>query len=219
MAESEIEGLGAESLVPRTSNADVAQLGLSAEEGFVLSRVDGRTPLGVICMLVPFPREQTVKILTRLWRDGAIDLPGKVRPVKPPAIVAAERPRVPTPAPRAERADPTPLYPTGPRFIEAKTDPGVPITEEQKRRIDEFFATLDTRDAFELLEVGRAADAKEIKRAYFRLSKEFHPDRYYKKEVGVYKERMIKVFQAIKAAFELLTDDKRRQDYLESLDR
>jgi hypothetical protein len=202
MGLTEIEGLGAASQVPRTSNADLAQLKLSPEEGFVLSRVDGRTSLEHICMLVPFPLEQTTRILNRLWLDGAIDLPGKARPVKPPVIVQAERPKIPTPAAPRVRSD---------------TPTGSDITEGQKKRVDEVFGALETRDAFALLEIGRDADAKEIKRAYFRLSKEFHPDRYYKRDLGVYGERLTRIFQAVKNAFELLSDDKRRQTYLENL--
>jgi curved DNA-binding protein CbpA len=93
---------------------------------------------------------------------------------------------------------------------------GLEVTAEQARRIDEFFASLATRDAFELLEIGRTSDKKEIKRAYFKLSKELHPDRFFGKNIGPYRERLSKIFQSIKAAYELLNDDARRTAYLES---
>jgi DnaJ-class molecular chaperone len=94
---------------------------------------------------------------------------------------------------------------------------GLELTEVQARRIDDFFAALERRDAFDLLEVSRAADKKEIKRAYFKLSKEFHPDRFFGKNIGPYRERLSKIFQSIKSAFELLSDDARRSAYLESV--
>src|SRR5260370_802817 len=99
-----------------------------------------------------------------------------------------------------------------PQFLDglgpSKTVPtlGVQLAEEQVRRIDEFFGSLDRRDAFQLLEVPRGADDKAVKRAYFRLSKEFHPDRYYGKELGDYRLKLSKIFLAIKEAFELLSD-------------
>jgi len=61
------------------------------------------------------------------------------------------------------------------------------------------------------------ADTREIKRAYFRLSKEFHPDRYFGRELGPYADRLSKIFQAVKAAFELLSDPGRRAAYEEAV--
>ena len=74
----------------------------------------------------------------------------------------------------------------------------------QAQRIDEFFTALGSRDAFELLEIVRTSDKREIKRAYFKLSKELHPDRFFGKNLGPYRERLSRIFQSIKAAFELL---------------
>ena len=96
---------------------------------------------------------------------------------------------------------------------------GIELSVEQARRIDEFFASLATRDAFELLEITRTADKKEVKRAYFRMSKELHPDRFFGKSIGPYKERLSKIFQSIKAAYELLSDDDRRAAYLDSVQK
>ena len=76
---------------------------------------------------------------------------------------------------------------------------------------------MQTRDAFELLEVPRAADKKDIKRAYFKMSKELHPDRFFGKNIGPYRERLSKIFQSVKAAYELLSDDSRRAAYLDSV--
>jgi DnaJ-class molecular chaperone len=94
--------------------------------------------------------------------------------------------------------------------------PGLEISVDQARRIDDFFTSLASRDAFELLEVARTADKKEIKRAYFKMSKELHPDRFFGKNIGPYRERLSRIFQSIKAAYELLSDDARRTAYLES---
>lgn len=189
-------GLGPDTLVPRLGPAALGTLELSPEEGFVLSRVDGRLTVGQICLLVPFDPEVTATLLAALVRAGALEIPG--------SAVAAP----PAPAAAAPGSSPAP----------ARLD-GLELTAEQARRIDELFAALATRDAFELLEVTVAADKKEVKRAYFRLSKEFHPDRYFGKNIGPYRERLSKIFQAIKAAFELLSDDARRAAYLESVQR
>jgi DnaJ domain len=191
-------GLGPDSLVPAPKPAGLAGLKLGAEEGFVLSRVDGKLTVGQICLLVPFDPEVTATILGQLARVGAVVIPGAELPPPPP----------PPPRPRAQ---------TPPPAIPPPAIDGLDLTIEQARRIDEFYTTLATRDAFELLEVDRNADKKDIKRAYFKMSKELHPDRFFGKNMGPYRERLSKIFQSIKAAYELLSDDVRRAAYLDSV--
>jgi len=204
-SDRELPGLGPASLVPRLAKLGAAELArlaaLGAEAGFVLSRVDGVTTLGQICMLMPFDEAHTVSLLRRLWEEGALELPGRARPS--PAQAAPTPKAAPKPAPP----------PAPPPADEGEVD----LTPDQRARINAVFAELDTRDAFSLLGVERSDDAKEIKRAYFKLSKEFHPDRFYGKQLGPYKDRLTKIFQALRAAFDLLSDPDRRRAYEESL--
>jgi hypothetical protein len=93
--------------------------------------------------------------------------------------------------------------------------PASALSAEQRRRIDEVFSSLGRRDAFQLLEIDRGADARALKRAYFRLSKEFHPDRFYGRASAEEHERLAAIFHALKSAFELLSDDARRAAYLQ----
>jgi hypothetical protein len=195
------QGLGPDTLVPVLKPSALAGLKLGANEGFVLSRVDGKLTVGQICLLVPFDAEVTATILAQLARLGALDIPGAVLPKAPAAPVAPQPP--PKPEPRA-----TPV---------AEQVAGLDLTTDQARRIDEFFESLGSRDAFELLEITRTSDKKEIKRAYFKLSKELHPDRFFGKNIGPYRERLSKIFQSVKAAYELLSDDSRRTAYLDSV--
>ena len=189
------QGLGPDSLVPKLKPAALSGLKLGADEGFVLSRVDGKLTVGQICLLVPFDADVTATIIAQLAKLGALEIPGAEIPEPLPSL----QPEVPA----------TPVAPT---LIE-----GLDLTAEQARRIDEFFASLATRDAFELLEIARTADKKEIKRAYFKMSKELHPDRFFGKNIGPYRERLSKIFQSVKAAYELLSDDARRTAYLDSV--
>jgi hypothetical protein len=189
------QGLGPDSLVPKLKPAALSGLKLGADEGFVLSRVDGKLTVGQICLLVPFDAEVTATIIAQLAKLGALEIPGAEIPEPLPSL----QPEVPA----------TPVAPT---LIE-----GLDLTAEQARRIDEFFASLATRDAFELLEIARTADKKEIKRAYFKMSKELHPDRFFGKNIGPYRERLSRIFQSVKAAYELLSDDARRTAYLDSV--
>jgi hypothetical protein len=210
MAPKFIDGLGPANLIPkRIAGATLSALG--AEEGFVLSRVDGQTTLGQICLLVPFPEEQTAALLRKLWEAGAIDVPGLRRSTgthvserAQPAMTPAEVEAQPV---AAARAAPKPIPPPDNAHE-------LEIAPEQQLRIDTMLAGLEIWNAFELLELTIDADDKEIKRAYFRLSKEFHPDRYFKKRIGDYKDRLSAIFVALKDAFDVLTNVERRAAYI-----
>jgi hypothetical protein len=197
-------GLAPKDAVPRFRSAQpLAALGLGAEEGFVLSRVDGVTRLGELIHLVPFPPEQTVAIIKRLWIAGAIEIAGHA----PPVMVDKAPQQAPQPAPAQRASPPAPV----------SLPPDVQLTSDQARAIDEKLAEINTKNAFELLGLARGCDKKDVKRAYFKLSKEFHPDRFYGRNLGPYRERLATIFQAVKAAFDLLSDDARREAYEDSL--
>ncbi|MDW8282098.1 MAG: DnaJ domain-containing protein, partial [Myxococcales bacterium] len=413
-----LPGLGQKTLVPRlTKGLMPAGMVLSPTEGYVLSRVDGRTTLWEICLLVPLRRDETLRILRRLRAEGAIEIPGSLEPLPrpeefapppaaavptspadstmapPPARPATGTPRHPAdailalmlqeeqppsqaspPQPPAAtlELDPAPTSSHTPAGVQAATSPApadearpagpeatapsghapappsltapvlrsyvtqhaifatqpasstssapagetagakpmgqhlslesrAPVTRrtvseqggvdapppsgkataeaglssrhspliddtrsprssavsrppsarsvptdrsqpssasgrdrtqastpstgaagpeecdllpEQRQRIDQLFAQLSVADAFTLLGVTPADDKKAIQRAYFKLSKEFHPDRFFRKQLGPYRQRVAIVFQALTQARDILIDDERRRRYL-----
>lgn len=236
-----IAGIGVSTLVPRRVAGKI-EISLDAEQGFVYSRVDGKTSVGDIFALVPFAESHTTQLLLGLWQAGLIDLPGRERPsatrvktvsssriVSPPPPPPARQKRVgDIPFPKDPEKLPE-LRPESPRFesqtvppprrVAAPFDDDIGLSPAERERIDIFVEGIDEKDAFALLEISPTADARDVKRAYFRLSKEFHPDRYYGKELGPYREKLGLIFRAAKGAFELLSDKQRRAAYEESLKR
>ena len=89
----------------------------------------------------------------------------------------------------------------------------VDLTEEEQKRILCFHATLDTLTLHELLQVERGAPDQEIKRAYFRVSRDFHPDRYFRRDLGAFQKKIEAIFNKINKAYEVLADPKKRQAY------
>jgi curved DNA-binding protein len=63
------------------------------------------------------------------------------------------------------------------------------------------------RDLYEILGVPRTASVEEIKKAYRRLAKKYHPD------VNPGNKQAEEKFKEVTAAFEVLSDDKRRKLY------
>jgi curved DNA-binding protein CbpA len=56
------------------------------------------------------------------------------------------------------------------------------------------------------------ADMKTVKRAYFELSKEYHPDRYFRRNIGPFAPRLARIFKRVVEAYELLSDPATRAE-------
>lgn len=167
-------------VVTIAAGRDPKRLRLSAAEGYLLSRIDGRTPWRLLREIGGIPSQDVDACLERWLAEGWIEVVG----------AAAS---VPKPAPATISIDPRLL------------DPTLDIDCDVQRRILEFELSL-ARPYHELLGVPVGADAKVVKRAYFKLSKEFHPDRYFRRQIGPYNQRLERIFKKVLEAHEILSD-------------
>ena len=97
--------------------------------------------------------------------------------------------------------------------LPAGAEEGVDIPQDQRQAILDFHERLREMDFYQMLGVESGADAKTLRRAYFRVSKQFHPDRYFGKRLGPFKARLEEIFSRISQAYEFLQDGKRRSAY------
>ena len=113
-----------------------------------------------------------------------------------------------TPAPRlgAASSEP-PLY--DPRELEEAVD--LPI--ERRKQILDLYYRLPKLDYYEALGLSYGAEKKQIRTAYFALSRAFHPDSMFRKELGSFKAKMSTVFQYLTEAYETLGKKKTRDEY------
>ena len=65
------------------------------------------------------------------------------------------------------------------------------------------------RDYYQILGIPRTASADEIKKAYRRLARQFHPDMHS----GAKKAEMEKKFKEMNEAHEVLSDPEKRKKY------
>jgi len=82
-----------------------------------------------------------------------------------------------------------------------------------QEKIIEAFHRADKLNHYELLGVPIDADRAEIRKAYFALSKTFHPDAYYGKRLGSFKPKMEVVFRKVTDAYEAVGRSKKREAY------
>ena len=84
------------------------------------------------------------------------------------------------------------------------------------KRVDELYSKLNELSPNELLEINENSDEETIKRNYFRLAKEFHPDRHFDSSNPGLKDKLPTIFEAITQAYTLLRNDVARRESLKS---
>ncbi len=83
-------------------------------------------------------------------------------------------------------------------------------------RVRKLHEVLDDLDYFELLGLQPDAEIKAIRDAYFELSLEFHPDRFFLLRSGDLKEKIYAVYRRISEAYTVLSDPRRRAAYADA---
>lgn len=187
-------GSGQEERIPRIAPGwDPTSCALTPAEGFLLSRIDGQTSWADLRQIGGIAPEEIDRFLERWLKEG---------------FILVETGELSKTAPEPE---PESQQPAGASLPSEEIDGALDISVELQQRILDFDASLD-RSYHDLLGVDRSADTKEIKLAYFRLSKEYHPDRYFRREIGSYALRLDRIFKKVCEAYELLSDPTTRAE-------
>jgi curved DNA-binding protein CbpA len=90
---------------------------------------------------------------------------------------------------------------------------GLDLRADQVVAIDAAFEGIEGKSFYEVLLLPRNAEMKAVKRAYYRLSKEYHPDKFYRKKIGPYKDKLEAIFNKVTEAYRTLSDAESRKDY------
>ena len=137
-----------------------------------------------IAPLTPSPRAPS----------GAVPSIPSVAPIVPPIAPAAATAVTPPPAPAAS------------------TGPGLDI--QQLADLESRCAKLDQLDYFEVLMLERSATPADIKRAFYRESRTYHPDRFFQVDSKELKERINELYKRVTEAYYVLRDDTKRKKYV-----
>jgi tetratricopeptide (TPR) repeat protein len=88
---------------------------------------------------------------------------------------------------------------------------------EARRQIEEAHEGIETKDYFEFMGISRATTDAQVKEAYFRLAKPFHPDTRLDPRLAVLQGKRDAVFLRLGQCYEALRTASGRKRYLESL--
>jgi hypothetical protein len=127
-----------------------------------------------------------------------------------PTVKAAE----PAPARAAEKTRRTPMGPLERLDDGSNVAPGdvvdwpdAPL--ELKARIVRLHRRLRKLSAWDLLGVGKDADGATVKRAFAAASKELHPDRYFGKNLGSLKPKLVAIFSRLTEAVQEIEQSRK----------
>jgi tetratricopeptide (TPR) repeat protein len=170
---------------------------LSSQDKKILSLIDGKKTIKEVIENSWMGSFEALKILFVLWSTGIIEQATAIR--EEPAVAASAQ---------AEQET---------MSLEEILSPLSGEEEALTRRIDAIYPKLGSLSMYELLDAPANADSETIRRNYYRLAKEFHPDRYFGVTDDSVKTKLTEIFDAVTKAYNILKDEKTRQEYVRSL--
>ena len=190
---------------------------LTPSDGYVLSRVDGTLSAREIVAMISLPREETQKSLFALLSTGMIEnlpLPPKARP----ADATKKRPAAPVQMAAAPVPElPPVVLPPPPTAAEAaaQTAEHAAAAHDDPRRMEilEAFTGLKHHTHFQVLRLERTATEAQVKEAYFRLARRFHPDVHHDPALADLRDKIEAIFVRLGEAYEVLRNPRIRAKY------
>ena len=176
---------------------------LDQDQQSILSLIDGNRSIEELCSLSGLGDFNTLKAIYALL---ALKMADKGA-VKTEQEMKAARTAMQEAAAAAQRK--TAESEPGEQGPEA-AEQAAPVTRQM---IQEALVAMKNQDHYQVLGVRKSATPQELKKAYFRLAKIYHPDRHFEAEMSDLKETLEKLFAGIHAAYQTLSDPVQRQNY------
>ncbi len=194
---------------------DLRKLPLTPQDAFVLSRIDGLVSEAALASMTGLAPDAVRETLNRLADLRAVTWDG-CQPKPAPAVALANAPlqtgrpaMPPPPTPRTDNARHEENLLREPLELDEDVD----LPREKRRRVLELHRGLESLTLYELLGVEPNADKKTVKTAYYAMAGEYHPDKYFRKNLGTFKPRMEAIFGRLTLAHDTLTRAEPREDY------
>lgn len=83
--------------------------------------------------------------------------------------------------------------------------------------VESLAAALDQLDYFGVLKIPQTATPPEIKAAYYRESRAYHPDRFAAYPDEAFRELVGRIYRRVNEAYTVLRDDKKRAKYVQDV--
>ena len=200
-----ITGVGQVDAIPQpNSDPDYNVPGVSSEDWFVFSRIDGKVTVQALLSYLGLSRDRVVQSLRKLRQLGLIMIPGyeeeELEGVEP-ATGPFEFPE--------EWTIPYGKFVFDFELLEGRYE--IPV--EKREEILYMHYYLDRVDFYSLLGLSSDAPKKDVRRAYFQLSKMFHPDNFFRRDIGPFHQMVEEIFSTVSKAAQILMNPSDRAQY------
>lgn len=88
-----------------------------------------------------------------------------------------------------------------------------PLHPEEIQQLQTMQEFVEDERYYKLFGVSPTATQEDIQTAYYKISRQWHPDRFFRRDLGEYEEVITEVFMGITSAFRTLSDPADRLTY------
>lgn len=220
------------------SGGEVApsELRLTPQETRVLSRIDGVRSVSQLCRDFPQETDPLVRVVFLLKELEAVSFAQVPQPAPPPPPPPPEKPVQTAAPPRLAPAVPPVAPPVVPPTVSPVPKVAQPLTtprvakisaaaspksalppEVELAQLGATLAKLKDQNHFEVLGLSQSAEVAQVKSAYFKLAKLYHPDTVPGDAPAELGRLKADIFSRVGEAYRTLSDEQSRQRYLEDL--
>ena len=98
-------------------------------------------------------------------------------------------------------------------IIKMIREPQTNVDPAFMEKVGNVFGRLESSDYYNILGIGRTASQEEIKKAFYKCAKEFHPDRHFGASSDALKDKLNAIFAAINDANRVLSNPAEKTRY------
>jgi len=149
----------------------------------ILQSINGRDPLSKLLSLFPDNDFETLKTISAFLSIGIITM--KEEAAAPSEVSVSD-------------------------ILQEQNDDH---PEEFLAEVDQLYTQCELTDYYDFLGIDKKAEADVIQRAYYRISKQFHPDRHFTFPAYDIKGKLIKILTYATEANSVLSDPDRKAQY------
>src|SRR4030043_2046781 len=102
-------------------------------------------------------------------------------------------------------------------FEEITKEPKIEVDSAFIEKVEDLYKRIEITDYYGIFGIEKWATMDKIKKAYYKVAKEFHPDKHFYLPSETLKNKLNMIFSQITDAYKILSDPKMRREYDQNL--